>query len=395
MLENVDIADATLSPESLPSRPGGIAGRLALPAEYPELRLFGLLIWKFGHPNGPLSLFDGRPDGDADAPFKWDFLFVPEGELRLHVIRNGGGIELMWWGDSPSESDLLAYLKINMALHHDDITAAVDKLEKYTLILNPYVRHRNITALALKELEQIDIEEPTPLEIHAAPEAIEDHLKQLKAYMEASDRQASLMLLLVTESAFMAEAYINLLISILARKELRDTPALMKNALKQKWRDKVDRLHVDCYHFPAAIDPKEPRLEAATTMFDIRNKAAHSTPHKVDMAVGKMWFFKKFPVLKKGEPFSKFVIAFSNQHPSLEQAKSCKKAADEFVEYLTELIDEEVRDDIRFVTSRNPLGFNETKGIYGVPFGDVVALSVSARPMSASDTANRQDGESS
>jgi len=380
MLANADLADATISPEPLPKKAGGVAGRLALPADYPELRLFAMLLWKFGRPNGPLSLFGRRRDGDPDAPFKWDFLFVPSGDLKLQVIRGGGGIELIWWGQPAAGSDILGYLEGNLARYGKQIDEAIEGLEKYTLILNPYVRHKNIATLALNELTQINLKEPA-LPTGQQPQGTADEwAKQQTAYMALAERQASLMLLLVTESAFMAESYLNLLIAILVRKEIRASATIVDETLRRKWKAKIERLHVDCIGIPNPANPGDARMGAAKKMFDIRNRVAHSYPDKEDMALGKMWFHKSFPVLEKGEPFSKFVVALSNQLPSLEEARFCKKAADDLVEFLTELLDNQIREEIRFVSTCNPLGYNETKEIYGVPFGKTVALSVSYRP---------------
>jgi hypothetical protein len=379
MLANVDIADASLSPEPMPKTPGGICGRLELPPDFPELRLFAMLLWKFRRPNGPLSLVCGGPDGDPDAPFKWDFLFVPHGELRLQVIRNGAGIELMWWGESAEPVDLIAFLESNIDRHDKEIAATIKQLEQYTLILNPYVRHRNIAAFALAELDKIILREPVPLRGIKTQDEVAGYSEEQKTYMELAERQASLMLLLVTESAFMAESFLNLLIALLVRPDVRASKAAMEETLMRRWKSKIERLNIDCLGIPKPADPGDARLGAAKKLFDTRNRVAHSYPDKVQMAVGKMWFHKSFPVLEKGEPFSKFVIALSNQLPSLAEARFCNKAADDLVEFLIALVDPTIRDEIQYATSRNPIGYNETKGLYGVPFGDFVVLAVTRR----------------
>jgi hypothetical protein len=377
MLANADLANATRSPEPMPKKRGGISGRAFLPADYPELRLFALLMWKFGRPNGPMSLLWSPADGDPDAPFKWDFLFVPAGELKLHVMRSGGGIELMWWGETAEESDILAYLEKNIHQHEKEIELAIASLEQYTLILNPYVRHRNTSDFALKELDQIVIGDEPQVPIgHQEGEAVQEYIDQHTAYVASAQQQASLMLLLVTESAFMAESYLNLILAILVRKEIRASQTIFEETLRRQWKAKIERLHIECVGISRAADVGDSRMRDAKRLFDTRNRVAHSYPDKKDMAVAKMWFFKSFPVLEKAEPFSRFVVALGNQLPSLEDAKFCKKAASGLVEYLTEMIDEPYLSDFRYVSTRNPLGYNETKGVYGVPFGNTVVLSV-------------------
>lgn len=118
----------------------------------------------------------------------------------------------------------------------------------------------------------------------------------------------------------------------------------------------------------------------AKKMFDIRNRVAHSYPDTEDMAIGQMWFYNCFPVLEKSVPFMQFAVALHNQLPSPDEARFCKKAADELIEVLTDLIDPELRNETRFVTESNPLGYNHSKQMYSVPFGRSIITTVTSGP---------------
>jgi hypothetical protein len=138
MLADADLKDATPSPEPMPPQGISLSGRFFLPPDYPELQLFGLLMWKIGHPNGPMTFLLTRQQGDPDAPFKWDYLFIPHGNLRMQVIRGSVGIEIWIWGEAAQEADILAYFKNNLARYQEEIAATIANLERHTLILNPY-----------------------------------------------------------------------------------------------------------------------------------------------------------------------------------------------------------------------------------------------------------------
>ena len=58
-LENTDIKDARASAEPLPPK-GTVRSKLDLPADYDELRLFALLKWRFGGPNGIMTRWKSR-----------------------------------------------------------------------------------------------------------------------------------------------------------------------------------------------------------------------------------------------------------------------------------------------------------------------------------------------
>jgi hypothetical protein len=380
MLAGADLKDATQSPEPLPAK-GVKAGRAILTSEFPELRLFGLLMWRFGHPNGPMTFFLANQQGDPDAPFKWDYLFVPTGNLRMHVVRGSVGIEVFHWGEQVSTEDIVAYLKGNIARYSKEIDDTISGLEEHTLILNPYIRHRNIANLALEELDKLVLSAPPQLRPHLAKRELDEWAEQQREFWEAVQRQASLTILLVTESAFMGESYLNLLLAILMRREIRESKAIMSETLMRRWRAKIERLHVDCTGIPKPANLGDTRIANAKKMFDIRNRVAHSYPDPKDMAVGKMWFYRSFPVLETGLPFLTFAVTLQNQLPSADEARFCKKAADQLVDFLTELVEYD-SDQTRFITASNPLGYNESKKIYSVPFGRQLAMSITAPPES-------------
>ena len=114
----------------------------------------------------------------------------------------------------------------------------------------------------------------------------------------------------------------------------------------------------------------------AKRMFDIRNRVAHSYPDTEEKAIGEMWFYDCFPILKTAVPFMQFAIALHNQLPSPDEARFCKKAADELIEFLTDLVDPKLRDQMRFASESNPLGYNQTKRMYSVPFGRSIVMTV-------------------
>jgi hypothetical protein len=366
-----DIKEATPSPEPLPQKTDK-ASMFFLPVDYEELRLFALLKWRFGSPNGPIT-FCGRPGGDPDGPFKWDFLFVPGENLKLQVLRTTKGIELRWWGQKTDKSSILKYFDYNIKKYKSEIEDEIKKLELYTLILNPYVRHRSIAEHTLEELNSIKIKIPLPpRKIKIIKGGLEKYNKRFKKYFGLVQQQASLNLLLVMESAFMAEAYLNLILAVFLKNEIRNSKNLQEEVLLKKWRSKIERLQIDCHYIKRKPNLGDSRIRDAKRLFDLRNQLAHSYPDKKNLKLGNMWFYQSFPVLPNAVHFQDFAIALINQLPSIEEAKFCIKAARGLIEFLNELIDERYLESFKGFAEANPLGFNETKQIYGVPFGNVL-----------------------
>src|SRR5262249_21679986 len=151
--------------------------------------------------------------------------------------------------------------------------------------------------------------------------------------------QASLNLLLVTEAAFMAEAYLNLMLASFMREEVKVSQSIYNETLMRKWRAKIERLHLDCTYIKAA-DLGDSRIRDAKKMFDLRNKLAHSYPDREALKLGTMWFQESFPILPKALPFQRFALALNNQLPSVDDAIFSMKTGEQLVEFLTELIED-------------------------------------------------------
>ena len=224
-----DILNATIPSSPLPDKDEGLSGLEFLPSDFEELKLFALLLWKFKYPNGPLS-FIGRPDGDPDGPFKWDFLFNIDG-LYIHIIRSVNGLEVRWWNNFADFKDILTFFYMNFRKYETEIEEVINSLEKYKLILNPYIRHKQIAKLAKDNLEKISPITPT-FESRTLQERklIDKYIKESEKFIEDVNEQAKYSMLLVLESAFMAEAYLNLIYVLLVRDEIRLSKKLFKES---------------------------------------------------------------------------------------------------------------------------------------------------------------------
>lgn len=373
-LRYADLVDAQSSPDPRPQAAEGLKGRFILAPEFSEIRLFSLLKWRFGGPNGILT-FLGPRGGDPDGPFKWDFLFTPVEPLRLQVIRKVAGIEVWWWGADTRREDVIAYLKKNLSEHSDAIDKTIASLEEYTLLLNPYVRYRSIVDSCIEELRKPSPAAPAiPADIQVDKAFYAQLGEEFSQYMKAVDRQAVFAILSVSASAFMAEAYLNLLLAVLLRKEIRASRRLLKDTLHRPWRTKLERLPADCQFIDHAPDLDDPRVREVSKLFELRNQLAHSYPDPKRFKVGTMWFQESFPVLPTAVPFHEYALALNNQLPSVEEALECGEAVIGFVEYLQTLVSETIARELQLLSNANPLGYNRSKKIYGVPFASWVIV---------------------
>jgi len=342
-----------------------------VPEHYSELDIFCLFLARFGRPNGFLS-FAIDPNGDPDAPWKWDFIFRLPGIGTIEVCRSWKHLELRTRSVKVKKKELLEFLSFNLDLHKDKISEARQTLQDYRLLINPYKRHELLAESAKEDLNSTEVVEPFyPESISASSEEIRRHGESLVAYIKTMEKEAAYSINLCTHSAYMVEAYLNLMLAVLMRPEIKGDKAILKETIERPWRRKLQHIHLDCEYVSKA-DLGNAIVRDVGKVFELRNKVVHSYPDKDDLTVAHMWFFKNFPVLRNPLPFDKYQIAMNNSLPTRQQALDCHIAALKMVEFLSSLISQEVKDMFEYLAGSNPIGFNEAIGKYSVPFGQTV-----------------------
>lgn len=367
-LSKTDLSIATLEGIEIQEPFGTVVD---VPEDYSELDIFCLFQARFGRPNGPMTLAIGL-DGDPDAPWKWDFIFSLPGIGTIEVCRSWKHIELRTRRVTVQKEKLLGFLAFNLELHKDKISEARKALEDYCLIINPYKRHKLLAKSAKEDLDSIKVIDPFyPESMMASSDQIKRHNESFDDYKKAMDKETAYSITLCTHSAYMVEAYLNLMLAIFIRPEIKEDKAIFKETIERRWKLKLRRLHLDCRYVSKA-DPGSAIVRDVEKVFKLRNKVAHSYPDKDDLTVAHMWFFKNFPILNNPVPFDKYQIAMNNRLPTRQQALDCYDVALKMVEFLLSLIDKNVKEKFEFLAESNPIGFNEAIGLYSVPFGQTV-----------------------
>lgn len=355
----------------------GNYSRIFIPDEISEINLFCLLLWKFKHPNGQMSLALGF-HGDPNAPFKWDFMFKTPENISVRVIRSVRSLEFLITERGISESDVVTFIENNFAKHAKEIQETKSLLGNFSLIVNPYDRHKNMSDLAEDELKKITLEKPyTSKDPLCTRTEINQLSKAYSQYFQDSDREAFFSMLLVTESAFTVEAYINLMHAVFMKDEVFNNTNIYQETLKKPWRNKIERMPITCNHIIAKnINLKDEIITDMQYLFNLRNKIAHSYPAENDLGVGQMWFFKSFPILENPVPYFNYQLALNNRLPTREESLKSKDISHTAVDYLRNIIDIKYRDYFENLANSSPLAYCKNGRIYMIPFGNQIILSV-------------------
>ena len=130
----------------------------------------------------------------------------------------------------------------NFDVHKDRLEKTFEDLEEYRLVINPHFRHRQMMAYFEKELlgfvnNHLDL--PKSLIVKEKERGVKTIGEELQRYMKETERQNIIATSLVMESAYTAESFLNLLIAVLQNKTLSRNNAILRDALRETWKDKL------------------------------------------------------------------------------------------------------------------------------------------------------------
>jgi hypothetical protein len=310
------------------------------------------------------------PRGDPDAPFKYEFMIgLPDG-TALSVMRSWLNVEVHAWGRELELNEVLQMFTANFTLHAEKVRQTLDSLERYRLLVNPHYRHRGMMKFFLEELSNIDATIPEfPGQTAMDATTWQTFTDSIQRYFIAAERQNCFAVSLVTESAFAAESYLNLILTLQRNKALQENERLFSDALRENWRDKVERLPLHCKGIRKAADMEHRAIKNAKRMFDLRNRIAHSYPDTNNLCAAQIWFDERIPLLPECDSYVLYQCGVDTLLPRREQALECPQIVDEFCAFLDELLDPELNNDLFLASRASPLGFSEKSQKYGIPFG--------------------------
>jgi len=319
-------------------------------------------------PNGFYTfLIHDKPIGNL---FWWDFILESEFGT-IHLSRKQSHVEAMF-NVSIDNFDLKEFFKYNFKKYSKEINAVKNNLETHTLYINHYDSYNKCVEYLWKEIQSIEI---LHINIKEEIEKRRQGLPELMhTYMEDNVKFHTLGKSLILNAAFKIESYLNLLMRITAKPELKEYPDVMKKNLNSNFSDKLKNLKFYTILLSKNIDMNNNAIKDALKVMTYRNKYVHFDLSSDLNKIGIVHFDNDFPVFPSynDSPIIENVKR-SFQIPSFEIVKFSYNASIQFVSYIDSLLlDNEWSEGVRMIMSQNPIGFNEQKKVYSAIFSNVL-----------------------
>lgn len=273
------IADSSKFAEFLASRRRTIIERetstLVFRAKLSPYDVYKYLRARFGFPNGIQSML--RKPQDSDNLIHWDYVLLVDGEY-LYFQGGNRDVHVTVYGVEMSSEDWARFAKV-LKKDFSRVGAEIGKIsenfEKWTVFANRFA----MVADACANLHSSLVDEESPPDFTPKERTTEDGVKEYLEQLEYIGNRATLVysasLSLDLITPILAESFINLVILLWKRDELRDNPRHLDAYLKQPIDSRVFDLHLKCQNFKSGVDSRREEFQKFHAVMQRRNYQLH------------------------------------------------------------------------------------------------------------------------
>ena len=335
--------------------------------------LYCYLHARFGPPNG-FQNFLRTDDSDNLIHWHWtlghdDGLFDVQGtNFRTLFIASG-----LRQPRSHRVDDLVVALKSDFANHGQGMSRCRKALESWVEFVSPYQRLRRSVEQLMEELEQLkpdEVHEPPALLDAPDPVTRESSIEQWTASARRLNKAFGICFGIRSMLPVMAEAFINLLLFCLMKKEMRADERLRENAFRQHIDVRVRSLHINCHGFAKAVDYSHPACARFHTLINERNDLLHGSISIERLRFNDLYFSGTAPIFKSYRSMWNRAFDVQRRSVGLPRVQDELNIVLGFIDYVLSCLSDPMRANVEQVFSKLELGYNVKDDRVGVLFPD-------------------------
>jgi hypothetical protein len=337
--------------------------------EIKPLDLYCYLYAKYGPPNGMQNFL--RSD-DSDNLIHWEWTLAGEYGLtsiqgqnfrsEVHLIGDfkGKGLTL---------NDFISQIKSDIENYGKNISELRKELEKWTQFVNPYQRIESAVNQHFSKLEELEL---NPQADKVPQPTSEDEMKTYSQRWAAVSAKYSFAIGLTfglrSMLPVLAESFINLVLFVLCRPDIKSNERLFQNTIRQPIDVRIQSLHINCVGFESAVDYTSDECKAFHSLMNERNDLLHGNVEVNKLSIGDVYFNKCVPLFLQYEDFWDKSIGVSMQSVKLKTIHHDRNVVEKFIQYILSKLNTQLREQLELIMKKGQLGFNKKTGRIGVLF---------------------------
>ncbi len=368
-----EILQRTRAPRSS-THPGAY---LELRNELKPIDLYCYFWARFGPPNGIQNFL--RNDA-SDNMVHWDWT-LKHGESLIGFWGTNFRTDLFVIGPldfaEPEKLELIEQIQSDFKNHGPKMSAVRAKLEHWTEFVNPYERLTRTIHSLRRELSNLDLSSPFSDQFNT-PISASEQAALWKSVTESHSRAYGLCFGIRSMLPVWAEAFLNLLIFVQARPDIKSDSRLLESIYRQQIDVRVRGLHINCVGFDRPVDYKTDACKNFHRLINERNDLLHGNVVPEKQKFNEVYFLGKVPVFKEYRSLWDRTLAVEGDSVGIAQLEQEVQIVEKFVEYVVSCLKPKTRELIKLVLRKRDLARNHEDGRFGILFPDHL---VESRPV--------------
>lgn len=328
---------------------------------------------RFGSPNGLFTVLKNKHD--SDNLIHWDYTFDYEG-YRINLICKNYYIEIMkemsFENESEAKQLFIDQIRNDFKYYGRQLSEFRKSLEPWLVFVNPFKRLKQVIENQLTKLEDLNISSIKPNNISdprmkATREDLEQWQKNAERigekYVEATSLGLSISMLLPVY----AESFVNFLIFILAKPEIKNDVELYNKVLRMRINERVSSLHVNCIGFYQPVDYNE--VEACKAFHSImnkRNEVLHGNINPMNYAFDSLYFEYRTPLFENFRDIEFDTYKASIRGIEFEKLLCDYQHVQNFISYILLCLDEKILHHVKTIIDTVHPGWNKKTKRLGI-----------------------------
>lgn len=323
---------------------------------------------RFGPPNGMQSMLAS----DSGSMIHWDY-HIKTGAGDFYVV---GFTREVHFLSPESLSDggwrkLILAIKADFARTGKEKSAVLKTLEKWVIFPNKFLQLANLCADLHAEIDEL-VAGYAPFN---SSSDIQAHTNELEKLSERASALYGDCVQLALLTPIVAEAFLNMLVLMLIKPEVRDDPEAYEAFVKQSIHQKLLELHEKCIGFERGIDSNGEGFKNFMRIRDKRNDALHGNVDPEADRVDEVYFDDKVPLFKSpGDNIGMFWAMMEKRYAPADVLKDYEDMQ-LFLHEITLCLEPEIQQAVDIVFSDSYPGFDLGRKKLGKLFPDFVVAS--------------------
>jgi len=359
-------ADPELILNKIRERGWGSRARWIFTKNISPLDLYIYLKSRFGYPNG-FQMLLRNPSSDNLIHWHWTLQYEKYAmdfmgyNLRAEVLIEGL--------DSFSDEAGFAFedgIKRDFENYGQDMAFVRRGLEKWNLFVNPYYRLRTAITNYSKELRALSIENLKLPEQPRTSEEAQHFSTEFEACRDKYSRALGYCISIRMLVPVMAEAFINMIIFLMAKSHIKKDQRLYNNEIRQEIDIRVKKLNIICDGFKNPIPTDSGAFKRFHSLMNGRNDLLHGNIDPIKLKYDIVYFDKNIPLPISYKNFAELFLVNSLIHIEPETAFHDIDIVDDFIKLILDQVSDKASFDIQtFMNTSNP-GWREDTMRVGV-----------------------------